>query len=112
MDSRRLMAGPLDVLHVRPWIEVRLTVDAALATQLDHPVAERPQEGAIVRDKQHRALEPAEGGDEHLLRRQLKMIGWFVEDEEVGRVQQHARHYQPCLFTTRQRPDLLVDLVT
>lgn len=39
--------------------------------ELQHAVAQRPQEGAIVRDEEHRALETAERFEQHLFSREI-----------------------------------------
>ena len=49
--------------------------------------------------------------EQHLLRREIEMVGRLVEDEEVRRIEQHARHHQPRLLAARERADLLVDVV-
>jgi hypothetical protein len=49
--------------------------------------------------------------DQHLLRLEVQVVGRLVEHEEVGRVEQHARHHEARLLAARERPDLLVHVV-
>ena len=77
---------------------MRLRVGAALAAELEHAVAEPAQERAVVRHEDHRALEVAERVDQHVLRREIEMVGRLVEDQEVRRIEQHARHHEARLL--------------
>src|ERR1043166_9533844 len=112
MYAGRFVPRALDVLDVRAWIGMRLRVGAALAAELEHAIAQAAQERAVVRDEQHRALEVGKRGEQHLLGRQIEMVGWFVEDEEVRRIEQHPREHETRLLSARQRANLLVDLVS
>ncbi len=111
MHSGRLAPGTGDIVHVRPGVEVRLPLRPTLSTQFDNPVAQRTQEGAIVRDEQHRAIVVVQRVDEHFLREEIEVIGRFIEHQEIRRVEQHARDHQARLLATRKRPNLLVDVV-
>jgi hypothetical protein len=43
---------------------------------------------------------------------QVQVVRRLVEHEEVRRVEQHPRHDEPRLLAARERPDLLVHLVS
>ena len=86
-------------------------MSAVLAAQLEHATAERTEEHPVVRHEHHGALEVPERCEQHLLGGQIEVVGRLVEDQEVGRVEEHARHHEPRLLAARERPDLLVDLV-
>ena len=111
MHAGRLVAGPLDVLDVGTGIGVQLDVGPAFASQLQHPVAQPAQEHAVVRHEDHRAVELRQRIDQHFLRRQIQVVGRLVEHQEVRRVEQHARHDEARLLASRQRPDLLLDVL-
>src|SRR5690349_17260420 len=98
MHARRLVSGTRHVLDVRPRIEMRLDVDAALAPQLDDPVAQRAQERAVMRDEEHRAVEILERLDQHFLGEEIEMVRRLVEHEEIRRVEQHPRDHQARLL--------------
>ena len=49
--------------------------------------------------------------DQHLLGRDVEMVGRLVEHQEVRRVEQHLGHHQPRLLAARQHAALLLDLV-
>jgi len=107
----RLMAGAFDVLDVRALIGVRLRFGAAFPTQFEHAIAQAPQELPVVRHEQHRPVEVLQGIEQHLLRRQIEVVGRLVEDQEIRRVQEHACENEPCLFAARERADFLVGVV-
>src|SRR5678815_2974334 len=96
------VAGALDVLDVRPLIRVRLRFGAALSAQLEHTVAQTAQELAVMRHKQHRTVEVLQRIEQHLLGRQIEMVGRLVEHEEVRGVEQHAREHQARLLAARE----------
>ncbi len=64
-----------------------------------------------MRDEDHRAFEVLERGDQHVLGRQVEVVGRLVQHEEIGRIEEHARHHEPRLLAAGERPDPLVDLV-
>ena len=64
----------------------RLRVGAAFTAQLQDPVAQATEEHPVVGDEHHRALELAQGPDQHLLGREIEMIGRLVEHQEVRRI--------------------------
>ncbi len=49
--------------------------------------------------------------DQHLLGRDVEMVGRLVEHQEVRRVEQHLRHHQPRLLAARQHAAALLDVV-
>ena len=64
-----------------------------------------------MRHEQHRAVEVLQRVEQHLLRREIEVVGRLVEDEEVRRVEEHAREDEARLLAARQRSNFLVDLV-
>ena len=56
----------------------------------------------VVRDKDDCAVELLQGRQQHVLRAQIKMIGRLVEQQEVRRMQQHARQRVPVAFASGQ----------
>src|SRR4029077_12233800 len=74
-----LVAGALDVVDIGAGIGVRLRVDAALPSELQDSIAQTAQELAIVRDEEHRAVEPLQRVEQHFLRRQIEVVRRFVE---------------------------------
>src|SRR4029453_13665035 len=101
-----------DVFDVRARIKMRLCFDTTLSAQLDDPIAETGKEGAGVRDEEHRPIEVFEGLDEHFLREKIQVVRGLVEDQEVGRVEQHSRNHETRFLAAGKRADLLVDVVT
>src|SRR5262245_20188099 len=110
MHPRCLVSGTGYVLHVRTWIEMRLGFHAALSAQLDDTIAQPAEERAVVRHEEHRPLEVLQRVNEHLLREQIQVIGWLVEDQKVGWVEEHARNHQPGLLAPGEGSNLLVDV--
>ena len=98
MNPRRLVAGALDVFDVRAEIGVRGGIGAAFAAQFEHAVAQPAEEIAIVRDEEHRPIEILERLDQHVLGRQVEVIGRLVEHQKIGRIEQHPREHQSRLF--------------
>ena len=64
------------------------------STRLLRPLQERP----IVRHEHHRPLEVVQRLEQHFLGREIEVVGRLVEDEEVGRIEEHARHHQARLL--------------
>ena len=98
VDAGRLVARALDVLDVGALIRVRLRLGAALAAQLEHAIAQAAQELPVVRHEQHRPVEVLERIEQHLLGRQIEVVGRLVEHQKVRRVQQHAREHEARLL--------------
>src|SRR5688572_25390853 len=44
VDARSFAAGARHVLDVGAWIQMRLSLEAALAAKLEHPIAQRAEE--------------------------------------------------------------------
>src|SRR5687767_11060303 len=108
--ARGFVTGALDVFDIGAGIRVWL-IGPGFTTQLEHAVAQAPQERAVVRYEQHRAFKVRKRFDEHLLRREIEMVCRLVEDEEVRRIQEHARHDQSRALAAGERLDPLVDVV-
>src|SRR5687768_1244678 len=98
VDTRGLAAGARHVLDVRPWIQMRLSLNAALAAKLQHAIAQRPEEFSIVRHEQHRPFVVLQRVDEHFLREEIEVVRRLVEDEEVWRIEQHSCDDEPRLL--------------
>jgi hypothetical protein len=45
--------------------------------------------------------------EQHLLRREIEVVGRLVEDEEVRRVEKHAGHDETVFSPPRQHADFL-----
>ena len=88
-----------------------LRVGAALPAQFEHAVAQPPQERAVVRHEQHRALEAGQGVEQHVLGGEVQVVGGLVEHQEIGRIQHHPRDHEPRLLAAREGADLLVHVV-
>ena len=54
---------------------------------------------------------PASARDQHLLGREIEMVGGLVEHQKIGRVVEHARQHEPRLLAAREQPAALLDLV-
>ena len=61
-----------------------------------------------MRYEDHGAFKTFQGVHQHLLGRQIQVIGRFVEHQEVRRVVEHASYCQPRLFSAGECADLLV----
>src|SRR5262249_27011153 len=92
--------------------EMRMHIVSALAAEFNHTVAEASQEIPVVGHKQHRALEITERLDQHFFCRKVQVIRRLIEHQKIGRIKQHASHDQASLFATRERSNLLIDVVT
>ena len=66
---------------------------------------------AIVADEDQRAAEVFERLEEHVLRVEIEVVGRLVEQQRVGRAQQHARDRQPGALAPRQHPHRLLHVV-
>ncbi len=64
-----------------------------------------------MRDEDHGAFEILQRVDQHLLGRQVEVVGRLVEHQEVRRVVEHPRHGEPRLLAAGERADLLVHVV-
>src|SRR5262249_27391127 len=91
IDHRRrrpLLLAPQELLVV-PGIDHRVA-----AADVDDPGRELVDEIAVVRDEDQRAAEVLERLEEHVLRVEIEMVRRLVEQERVGRAEQHARDSQ------------------
>ena len=92
-DGRRRR---LVVLLVPQEFRVRAGVDECLAVaDLDDSGRELLDEVAVVRDDDERATVVLEGLEEHVLRIEVEVVGRLVQQERIGRPQEHPRHGQP-----------------
>ena len=78
---------------------------------LDDFVGELFDEIAVVRDDDQRAAVVLERVEQHVLRVEIEVVCRLVEQQGVGRPQEHSRHGQPRAFAAREHAGLLVDLV-
>src|SRR6185295_831522 len=53
VDAGRLVAGARHIFNVGPRVRVRMRVRTAVAAELEHPVAQPPEELSVVRHEQH-----------------------------------------------------------
>ena len=74
---------------------MRMRIRPGFAAELQHPVADATQEGAVVRHEDHRAFERLQRIDQHFLGGQVEVVGRFVEHQEVRRIEQHPGHCEP-----------------
>jgi hypothetical protein len=84
----------------------------AVGQKLENAVGEHRKEVAVVGDQQQRALEVREGADQHLLGREVEVVGGLVEHQEVRRVVEHARQHEAHLLASREQAAALLDVVT
>src|SRR5262245_18954130 len=98
VNARSFAAGARHVVYVGPWIQMRLSLNAALAAKFQHAIAQRPKECPIVRHEQHRPFVVFQRVDEHVLRKEIEVVRGLVEDEEVRRIEQHPRDDEPRLL--------------
>jgi hypothetical protein len=92
------VAGAGDILDVGARIEVRLGLRPRLASQFNDPIRQPPQERAVVRHEDHGALEVLQRSHQHLLGGKVEMVRGLIEDEEIGRVVEHAGHDEARLL--------------
>src|SRR3546814_3779064 len=104
--TRRFLAGTLDIFR----ITAAILVDA-VRRQFQHAIGQRRQEMPVMRDEKHRALVRRQRPDQHFLCVEVEVVRRLVEHEEIRRVEQHGRHYQPRLLAARQDPATLLDLI-
>ena len=71
---------------------------------LDHPEMGRDiiDEVAVVRDEEDCSLEVIERVLEHLLRRNIEMVGRLIEHQEPGVVEHQLSERDPALFPAAQ----------
>ncbi len=99
--ARSMPRGALDdVLVVAKRVARQLAV-----LQLDDLVADRADEGAIVRDQHERPLVLGEVGLEPLDGGEIEVVGRLVHQEEIGLSHQHLGQLQPAALAARQRVD-------
>src|SRR5690606_33253804 len=79
--------------------------------ELQHLGDDGIQEGAIVRNDGVGPRVLGESALQDLLRMEVEVVGRFVEDEKVGRLQQHAGQGEPAPLATGKHPDGLEDIV-
>lgn len=65
----------------------------------------------VVAHEQERPVEVRDGLLEHLLGRDVQMVGRLVQHEQVGRGEHHLRKRDPGLLPAAQGADLLLDVV-
>ncbi len=92
--------------RVGPRVDVRFSVPDLddLRRQLLHEVA-------VVRDDDEGAAVVLERVEEHILRVEIEMVRRLVEEQRVGRPQEHAGDREPRALATGQHARLLVDIV-
>jgi len=57
VDTRRFVSRAGNIVCVRAGINVGLGIRAAFSTKFQDAIAETSQEGAVVRNEKHRAVE-------------------------------------------------------
>ena len=94
-------------------VVVEVAVEGRDAAVRDQPefVTYRAQQGAVVTDQHHRPFKLIESHGERLACGQVKVIGRFVEQQQVGALPDDHGQYQPRLFSAGERADRLLDHV-
>ena len=100
------MLLPPQELLIRP----RERLGAPVA-DLDDPCRQPLDEVAVVADEDQRAAVVHQRVEQHVLRVQIEVVGRLVEQQQVGRPQEHAGDGQPRALAAGQHTGLLVDVV-
>ncbi len=84
-----------------------------MPTVLDRPGArgDGVDEGAVMGDEHHRAAVPDQGLLEHLLGRDVEVVGGLVEEQEVGLLERDLAEQQAGALPAAQLTDQLVHVV-
>ena len=81
------------------------------AADFKHPRGQLIDEVAVVGDKHHRAGIFLERFQQDVFGAQVEVVGGFVEQQEIGGVQQHARQGIAIAFAAGKHADALEDIV-
>ena len=80
------MADRLDVFNVGPRIHYGSAIGATLAAQFQHSRSQASQKHPVVRYENHGAFEILERLHQHLLGREIQVIGGLIQHQEIRRV--------------------------
>ena len=83
-------------------VELRLAL-----VQLDHPGDHLVQKVAVMGNGQHRSLETGQIVFQPFHRVEIQMVGWFVQQQNIGIFQNQAPQIDPGLFPARELLKLL-----
>ena len=81
------------------------------AADFEHPRGQLVDEVAIVRDEHHRAGVFLQRFQQHVFGAQVEVVGGFVEQQEIGRVQQHSRQRVAIAFAAGEHANALEHIV-
>lgn len=83
-------------------VELRLAL-----VQLDHPGDHPVQKVAVMGNGQHRSLETGQIVFQPFHRVEIQMVGWFVQQQNIGIFQNQAPQIDPGLFPAGELLKLL-----
>src|SRR5258706_1143367 len=81
------------------------------ALDLKNARREFVDEVAVVRNENDRSAELLQRFKQHILGLQVEVIGGFIEQQEIRRLQQHARHRVAVTFAAGKHADALEHIV-
>jgi hypothetical protein len=87
-------SGRLQIVFVIAIVNAHLTM-----IDFENAVDETAQEVAVMADKHNRTGKVLQGGKQRFAGLDIKMVGRFIEDQQVYPLHQHRRQNHSALFT-------------
>ena len=95
----------------RVVVEVTVVFGHGAVVHQNELVADAAQKMAIVRNEQQGTLKGRKRHSECFTGGHVEVIGWFVQDNQIGLVPDDQRQCKARFFTARKNADQGVDLV-
>ncbi|CAM2143964.1 conserved protein of unknown function [Pararobbsia alpina] len=113
LRRRSLLAHTTGFVAQELLIVVQIAIEGLDATLGDKPelVTHSTQQRPVVTDEHHGAFEFVERHAERFACGQIKVIGRFVEQQQVGALPHNHAQHEPRLFAAAHRADRLMDHV-
>src|SRR5450432_701903 len=106
VEAGGFVAGAGYIFGVAAAVEVR-----AFRGQFQNAGGELGQEMTVVGDEEQGSFELAQRTDEHLLGADVQMVRRLVEDEKIGRVEEHHRQDQAGFFSAGENAHALLHFI-
>jgi len=108
--GKRLPGFAAPLLPQKVFVIAGIVVEPA-ALDLKNTRGELVDEVAVVRDEYHRSGKFLQRFEQYVFRLQVEVIGGFIKQEKIRRLQEHARHRVPVALAARKHADALEHVV-